>query len=304
MSKKTEKKTGRIVSAVATCGILVALGAWYALGDKTSEVAQNEIYTPVKSGPLVINILEAGAISASEQLVLKSEVEGRVAILSLVPEGTRVKKGDVLIQLDTAALSEKRDAEDIYTQNAEAAYINAKESLEVVKNKSLSDDELAETNYRFAEEDLVKYRDGEYPNKLNETIANVTLAQEELERARDQYEWSKKLYEEDYLSETELKSDELSWKRKELSLKTAKGNLNLLENFTYKREIAQLESDVKQRKMALERTLRNSKSSIIQAQATLRWRELEYLRKKERLAQLEKQLEKATNRAPMNGLVI
>ncbi len=262
------------------------------------------IYSPVLEGPLVINITEAGAIKPREQIIIKNEVEGRATILYLVPEGTRVQKGQVLVELDTAALMERRVEMDIVVQNADSAYISAKENFEIVQNQAKSDIELAELALSFSKEDLQKYREGEYPNKLNDSMGNVTLAEEELERGRDKYEWSKKLYEEKYLSETELKSDELSWKRAELSLKTAKGNLDLLQRYTYKRDVAKLESDVRQNTMALDRTQRKANSNVVQAEVALRARELEFSRNKERFIKLEEQIDKAKILAPMDGLVI
>ncbi|NLB68175.1 MAG: HlyD family efflux transporter periplasmic adaptor subunit [Lentisphaerae bacterium] len=297
--KKSEKKKVLVTVLLLVAGLLA-----YLFVNNTKEDDSDVIYTKVQRGPLVINITEAGSVRARDQIIIKSEVEGRPAILYLVPEGTRVNKGDLLVELDTSDLVEKRVTQDITVQNNESGFISAKEELEIVTNQSQSDVELAELKYRFAKEDLEKYREGEYPNKLNDTQGSVTLAQEELERARDKYDWSKRLFEENYLSETELRSDELSWKRSELSLKTAESNLDLLERYTYKRDIAQLESDVRQAEMALERTKRKANSDIVSAQAKLRARELEYNRQKERLDKYDEQIEKAKIIAPNSGLVI
>lgn len=297
---KKSKKAAILVS------VLTVAGAVYFFLPKGGSETQDSgtIYSPVLEGPLVINITEAGSIKPREQTIIKSELEGRAAILYLVPEGTRVQKGQVLVDLDTSELQERRVDQDIVVQNADSALITAKENLAVVENQSKSNVELAELTLKFSQEDFDKYKDGEYPNQLNESIGNVTLAEEELQRAKDKYDWSKKLYAENYLSETELKSDELSWKRSELNVKTAKSNLDLLQRYTYKREMTKLESDVKQNAMALERTRSRVNSDIVQAQVSLRAKELEYNRQKERLGKLDEQIVKAHIIAPMDGLVI
>jgi len=292
---------------VAIITLILALaggGGYLAFFAGADASATDAIYAPVSEGPLVISINESGSIKPRQQLIIKSEVEGRSTILYLVPEGTRVEKGQVLVELDTASLEERRLELDILVQNADAAFISAKENLEIVENQAKSDVELAELNLRFAEEDLEKYKEGEYPNKLNAAIGSVTLAEEELERARDKYEWSQKLYEENYLSETELRSDELSWKRSELNLKTAEGNLDLLKRYTYKRDLAKLESDVRQNTMALERTRRRATSNLVQAQVNLRAKELEFNRHRERFEKILEQIDKARIVAPQEGLVI
>ena len=284
--------------------VVIAGGIYLSVSGNKATTGADAIYTPVLEGPLVININEAGSIKPREQIIIKSEVEGRPTILFLVPEGTRVQKGQVLVELDTASLDDRRVEVDIMSQNAESAFISATENLGIVENQAKSDVELAELNLRFSIEDLEKYKEGEYPNKLNAAIGSVTLAEEELQRARDKHEWSKKLYEENYISETELLSDELSWKRSELNVKTAKGNLDLLERYTYKRDLAKLESDVRQTTMALERTRRRASSNIVQAQVNLRAKELEFNRNKERLEKIVEQIGKARIIAPMDGLVI
>lgn len=298
------KKKNKIIWVSALILVSLIGGAYWMSRPDPYAIGSDAIYTPVMEGPLVININESGSIQPSEQIIIKSEVEGRATILYLIPEGTRVQKGQVLVELDTADLEERRVELDIVVQNAEAAFISATEDLEIVQNQAKSDVELAELNLTFAKEDLEKYKEGEYPNKLNTAIGSVTLAEEELERARDKYEWSKKLYEENYLSETELRSDELSWKRTELNLKTAKGNLDLLERYTYKRDLAKLESDVRQNSMALERTRRKANSNVVQAQVNLRAKELVFNRNKEQQDKIVKQIEKARIIAPMDGLVI
>ena len=304
MKSKAKRTLAKTVAALLVAAAFIA--AYLLLSDNRAAKgkADDNLYAAVQEGPLVINILEAGSIKPREQIIIKSEVEGGNAILYIVPEGTRVEKEQLLVELDVSALADRRVEQDIAVQNAESSFINAKENLEVVKNQALSDVELAELKYSFAEEDLVKYRDGEYPNQLNDAIANVTLAEEELERAKDKYEWSKKLFDENYLSETELKSDELSWKRAELSVKTAKGNLDLLQRYTNKRQIAQLESDVKQSRMALDRTRSKAASDVVQAESSLRARELEFTRQQERLDKIDEQSAKARILAPMDGLVI
>ena len=284
--------------------VVLAIAAFALFRPKKESQDVLSVFSKVARGPLVISLRESGEIKPSDQITIKSQVEGRTTILSIVPEGTRVKEGDLLVELDTATLEENRINQEITVQNAEAAYIEARENLEVVKNQSKADVELAELKLEFAKEDLVKYEEGEYPNTLDDQIGSVTLAEEEVERARDTLEWSRKLFAEKYLSESELRSDELSCKSKELSLKTARGKLDLLKNYTYKRQIAQLKSDLSQAEMSLERTRRTANANIIQAEAKLGAKELEFTRQKDKLQKYIDQIAKARILAPMDGLVI
>jgi len=285
--------------------IIAAAGWWYWQRPKPiSAEQQSRIFAKVERGPLVINLTEAGSIKPREQIVIKSQVEGRNAILFIVPEGQKVSKGDVLIELDASAQQDNLVNQEITVQNTNASYTQATENMEVVKNQAKADVDKAELALRFAKEDLVKYKDGDYPKTLNELESKVTLAAEELQRARDTLKWSKTLFEEKYLSETEYRSDELSCRRAELNLVTAQNNVSLLQEYTYKRQIAQLESDVAQSEMALERIRRSTRANIVQAEAQLLARELELNRQKKRLEKINDQIAKSTITAPTDGLVI
>ncbi|UCB49940.1 MAG: efflux RND transporter periplasmic adaptor subunit, partial [Deltaproteobacteria bacterium] len=172
------------------------------------------------------------------------------------------------------------------------------------KNQAQADVDKAELAYDFAKEDLKKYGEGEYPNQLKEAESKLTLAKEEATRAQEKVEWSRKLFKEKYISETELEADELTLKRKELDVELAKNNLDLLKNYTHKRNLAQLESDVKQAKMALDRTIRKAKADVVQAKANLEAKKAEFERQKDKLEKIAIQIQKTKIYAPADGLVI
>lgn len=285
--------------------LLVVLGI---LGSRlfiSDDVSTEKMPTfEVRKGPLKISVTETGTIEAREKIIIKSEVEGKTSIISLVDEGTRVKKGDLLVELDSSNLIDQKVDQEIKVMNTEATFVSARENLEVVKNQAQSDVDKAQLTHDFAIHDLDKYRKGEYPNQLKEAESRITLAEEELTRAKEKYEWSKKLYAEKYISETELQADELSEHRKTLDLELARNDLNLLRDYTHKRNLAQLESDVKQAKMALDRTIRKAKADVVQAEANLKAKEAEYKRQQDKLQKIKDQIEKTKIYAPAEGLVI
>ena len=291
-------------TAILCVAALAAGGAALLARRAGGEAADDAPCAPVRRGPLVVDLSEDGEIKPSEQLILKSEVEGRHSILFIIPEGSMVKKGDLLVELDVATTVDEKVNQEIAVTNAASALEMKREDLEIARNQAASDVELAEQDLAFAEEDLVKYEKGEYPNKLDEAKGAVTLAEQELEQAKEKFEWSKKLHAEDFLSESELKGDELSWRHKELALATARGNLSLLETYTHKRELAKLQSDVRQKEAALDRIRRKAASSILQEESALRAKEADFNRQKQRLEKLETQIAKAKIFAPMDGQVI
>jgi len=252
-------------------------------------------------GPLRISIIENGTIQPKEKIIVKNEVEGNTSIIYIIDEGTIVKKGDLLVELDSSNLTTQKMNEETQLQNADAGFISARENLAVVENQAKSDVDKAQLAFEFAKQDLEKYKNGEYPNQEMQAKSKITLAEEEHKRAQEKYEWSKKLFNEKYLSQMELDADELAEKQKELNLKLAKNELDLLSKFTYTRQIKQLESDMSQAEMALERVTRKAKADVVQAEASLKAKEAELKQARDKLDKTIRQLEKTKIYSPADG---
>ncbi|MHC4154859.1 MAG: hypothetical protein ACYST6_08065, partial [Planctomycetota bacterium] len=105
------------VAAVGAVLVVVGIGAIkMARFGNTRGTSLGYATFVVKQGPLRISVTESGTIKAREQVILKSEVEGRTSILSLIPEGTQVKQGDLLVDLDSSQLLDSKIDQEIIVQ--------------------------------------------------------------------------------------------------------------------------------------------------------------------------------------------
>ena len=286
------------------CTVIVIVAVWFKVVRGGEDPTSGLATFAAKRGPLTISVLESGTIKAREKIIIKNEIEGRTSIVSLIPEGTHVKKGDLLIELDASVLEDSKIDQEIAVHKAYAAFIDANENLAVVQNQAISDVNVAQLTLEFARQDLDHYIKGQYPNEETAADNDITLRKEELKRAEETLTWSEKLYEKKYISQTELMADKLAVTRSENNLDLAENSLKLLEDFTYHRNIVQLTSDVTQAEMALERTERKSRALVIQAEADLRAKELEYKRQKDKFDKIEDQLKKARIYSPTEAMVI
>jgi len=310
MSKQNKKNRLKPVLAIALPILLVATVAavkWSGGEDATENIPTFE----VKRGPLTISIDASGTIKALDQEVITCKVKGEggregggVTILALVPEGTRVKKGDLLIELDSSSFEDQLVAEQITLQTAETTLISATETLEVGKNQALSDKEQAQLTLDFAIEDLEKYEKGDYQNELTDAKAQIAVKEEAAQQAADKYAWSEQLFAEKYISETELKADDLALSRADLEVKLAKSKLQLLQEFTYKRQMAQLESDRRQAGMALERAGRKAIADVVLLEAALLEAEANLERQKDIVKKLQTNIANTMIYAPAAGMVV
>lgn len=292
------------LAVLAVAGVLVVGVVLLTQTSGLASTSKTVPTFPVQQGPLTISVIESGTIKAQDQIALKSELEGQTTLIYLIPEGTPVEEGQLLAELDSSKLRDDRVEQEIKVDNAQAAFIQARENLAVVKNQADADISKARLTYEFAQEDVTKYSEGEYPQKLREAESKITIAREETERASEKLRWSERLFSEKYISQTELEADRLTQKRAELDWQLAVAAKELLEGYTHKRELAQLTSDVDQTRMALERAELKANADIVQAGAELKAKEAEYEQQKNKLAKVEEQIRKTKLVAPRQGLVV
>jgi len=170
------KRSFRLIGVIVLIVVIGLVIVWLKVVRGSENPTSNLATFTARRGPLTISVLESGTIKAREQIIIKNEVEGRTSIITLISEGTRVKKGDLLVELDASNLDDNRIDQEIRVQNTEASYVNATENLAVVQNQAESDIDKAKLTLDFAKQDLQQYIDGQYPNEKKSAEAQITLA--------------------------------------------------------------------------------------------------------------------------------
>ncbi len=300
-----KSKLVRAIVVVAVVGVVVTAAA-FKLASAGADDMEDAPTFVVKKGPLIISINESGTIKARDMEIIKSQLEGISTVLWVIEEAKHVKKGDVLVELDASGLEDLKIDQQTLVQDTDTSAITAYEALAVGENQAQADIDIAQLTLDFAKLDLEKYTaaNGEYETAKTEAEAQISLSEEQLEKAREERKWAKTLAAEKYISSTELKTAELAFNQADLGVMVAKSKLRLLNDFTYKRQLAQLNSDVSQAGMAIERTKRSSAASVIQLKAKLLAAESKLGREKIKLAKIEDQIKKAIVIAPADGMVV
>ncbi len=152
-----------------------------------------------------------------------------------------VKKGDIVCELDAAALRDQLTNQRIATQGAEAAYQNAKLAREIAQ--------LA----------VKEYQEGSYPLDKVAILGEIKLAESGVQKASAELERTRRSRQRlndmhsrkeatagssDVLAELDvenrLESIEQTRMREQLSLEKAQGQLNLLDKYTKDRMMREL----------------------------------------------------------------
>src|SRR6185436_15616696 len=140
-------------AAAAALGLLLVVAAFFGIRKWTAPPVVENAFHTVKRGDMLISIVEGGALKAVNESIIRSEFEGISRIISIVPEGTYVTKGDLLVELDSSELKDRVNAQEVSYQNSEFAFVQAKENLSIQKSLIESQIKDAELRAEFAKSD-------------------------------------------------------------------------------------------------------------------------------------------------------
>lgn len=136
--------------------LLVAAAALAACGGEEKKSDNRVNLYQVSREDLPINVKEGGELVAVNEVEVKSQIEGSATILSLIPEGTLVKKGDKLVELDVTELVEKRATQEIAVEKARNSLEQARTAQEILEKELQANLNTAESQRQIAAMELQK----------------------------------------------------------------------------------------------------------------------------------------------------
>lgn len=270
--------------------IAIALGAasigglawgWAHLAARKAPIPHYTV-TDVRRADLYPMIKASGRVESGKKTVIECQLErfgvgvrgqgiaagGASVLLEVIPEGTRVKRGDILAELDSAEYVELLRLQEINVERARADKLQA------------------ELDHEIARLTLVEFRDGTMKENIEDFQRRITLARSDLERAQDRLNWSQAMRAKGYVSTSTVNTDEYTVAQLALALKQEGGAFDVFRKYTAPKTIRELEGE------------------IIGTGATLDYQKLRLQRNQDRFATLKKQVERCTIRAPHDGYVI
>ena len=301
MVKKRTSTTKKVFAGCAAFAVLAVLFLMLRGGSKKEEPVPT---FAVKEGPLTISVTSGGSIQSRDKVVITSELEGNNTVIWVIDEGTNVQSGDLLLEFDASDLIDKRKEQEIVVANADSSLIIAQEKLGITEGDCEAALLDREVELMLAKMSLEKYQEGDYPQQLGESEADIALADEEVQRAVEKLDWSKRLARENFLTRMELQADELALKRKKIDFEMAKTKMNVLTNYTVLQQRSTLDSALRRADRAMARTTWQNKATLRQVESEVRARTRERDRATNRLAELDFQISKSKIYAPTNGIVL
>ena len=298
----SRKAIRAIVAAVVVAAAvpLYFAARWYFVPAAVQDIQLHAVAK--RSFPILLTV--SGELKAAKSVEVRSEVEGRATIISLVPEGAHVKQGDLLVELASNELDEKIRDLAIKETVADAAHEASIKELDILRDKNNSEERKAQLALDMARLGFKKYREGEAKEQRKTAEIDVKQSEQLLKRANDYLEDSKELFKEGFITRIQRQDDEfVAWKA-ENELVKSQVKAEVLEKYTIPMDLQKKQSDVDEADAELERTKKASKASEAKSEADVKAKEEELAIVRDKLAKAREQKCKTKITAPADGLVV
>ncbi len=295
---------GMLLFAVLLAAAVYAVHELRGGGTTEAAVYGSQDYWRVQQGDLTISQLAPGEVRAKQTTEITCQVQGDVKIVWIVEEGTVVRKGDKLIELEGSGLEERLVSQQVKVSSNEARYVEALQGLEIQKRKGESDLLSAENQLHLAEIDLRKFEQGTHPQKLMDLDSEIKVATEEFNRAEEKVGWTEKLVANQYVSTGELKADQLALQKRQLDLEKSKRALEVYQQYEFERERSNLQNKVREAKDELERTKMSNERELRTREINMEAFKAQFDLEKLQLTDLQEQKAATLVFAPQEGMVV
>lgn len=319
-------------AAAGGLGVLAVagLGLWVVLGGANPQATGAGETSRAVRDRLAVTITESGEIEAKRSVDVRCEVEGNSTIVWVIEEGSVVKEGDKLVELDSADLEELVQTQEMTHNTAKAAFEKADKTYLIQKSTRESLLSVAALDVKFSLIDLRKYLGTQLANHViamegkvafdklvdnsdlggdalqqkRKLQSDIDLANEKLKRAASKVEWTRKLEKLGYVTGSELEADELAAKTCQVELDQARTALDLFLKYEFPKLAEKCYTDWLEFKHEYDRVDARTQSELDSAKAGLDNQGKALALEDKRLKKLRDQLEKTTIRAPQPGMVV
>ena len=292
-----------VVVAVLVSAVAAAAWAINNWRDNAAEIAgvQRHLVAP-RTFKVVLK--EKGELKATKSTDIKSEVEGRSTIISLIEEGTPVEEGDLLVELASDQIEDRIRQEELKETNAITAFEAAKTELDIQRDRNASDIRKAELEIELKNLELEKYVKGEWEQAKKDAQIAIDEAEITLQREEEDFEAAKELIERGFITRTDYEHDEFSYTKAQWDLAKAKMAKEVLETYTHVAELRKRQSDLEEAVKECDRVKKNAAAEETKKIRAVEGKGKELALIQDQLAKLRTQKEKCRITAPTPGFVV
>jgi len=234
---------------VASIVGLLVVTAVAAIVLASQRAVDDGLTATVRKGTLSARLTTTGILKPAQSTTYRSRLAGRDSeITFLVPEGTLVQEGDLIVRLDVVAL--ERDL-------ARAVQDTRQVGVEL---------QVAQIEVQEAKATIDSLAEGEAALAVEEAQTNLSLADKKAERLREEYQTLQPLLEKGFITREELRKTSAELERAEEDLALMRKRTDVLVQRTRPRENQRATLQLAQKEAQLE----NVRTRLQESEARLR----------------------------------
>ncbi len=289
----------RLAAAGVAVGVLAAAVYWYA---RPTPVTSSPVLFEVKKGDLTVKITEPGEIRSLQSVTIVSRKDGPIA--TVVPEGTIVKPGDLLVRFDAtqqeSALAASRGEQLV----AEAELRRTEKEVEAQKQKLQAELARLEGDFRLAQVELADLK----KKPLAEEVSKARLEHEKAKLAFEQADRKRRLLpelaERGFITRTTLDEAEVNYLATKANLQVAQFTLEKVSSGATAEELEKATIKLTQTKSVFEKTQSSVLPTLQSLGAAIEKQKADVQKAMNRVEKAKEDLEATRLRAPQAGLVL
>jgi len=297
-----------LIAGVAVLGLAVV--GWLVFGTSGGLSDDSDSDTPqwetVRYEPIPIKVVADGDLVAKDHVDIVNVIEHRddERIKRIVEEGTWVEEGDFLYELSAPGLVTDFEEQVARVREGEAGLDEAKANLEIEIETAASLEAKAELALELAMLSHKQWEQGTHPQKVRDLELALEKAQRELEQAERELKFSQELFDQEFISRTELEQDEIRLIEAQNAMETAKLDIRVYGEYEKVKSEKEMLSDIKQAEDELRRTKSKNKNKLKLLEAKVVSQENELIQLRSRMEELDRMTDAMIVHAPVAGIAL
>ena len=256
-----------ILGTVGTSVVAIAYYAWTALGIG-NPVVERPLAVTVHRATLRVVVTERGNLESTVTVDGICELNGNQnKIIQLVPEGSKVKKGDVVCKFDTSEIEKSIAQQDVKTKQAKARIETQLQEIEIARNKGEGEVKDAEVEFKLAKGTLEKYTKSDLPAEISDLQGMIAQQETKADEAKSKYVQTKELFKKGFRSQEQVNGSKSEYDQYAYFLERDREKLNGKRTFEKQLKTLELTSKVESSEGKRARAAATKKASVAKAQS-------------------------------------
>ncbi|MFP6650243.1 MAG: hypothetical protein VB817_12310, partial [Pirellulaceae bacterium] len=225
-------RSGRVAVILLVVGVIILSAAVFFLipSDDQNDAVRTMLLHEVQISDFEAFVTEPGDVESSMNTEVRCEVESLgqsgTSIISIIEEGSQVKKGDELITFDKSNLEDKKIGQEIVVAGDEALLTQARRNLE------------------HATRTLTEYQEGLFEQERELYEGAVLAAEEVLKSNQASLKHGERLAARGFITQLQLQSEQFAVESALRDLAAKKRKLDVYVRFTREKLVGQYEGDI------------------------------------------------------------